>query len=104
MPHSNRRTCGSFQYRRPSVDCELRFTVQNDEHLFALIMEMRADAALRLDDPAMEEVQIRVERRCIEQTHVVELPWSSMHARRHAIFCGFGAGDPLCQRSARRGR
>jgi len=45
---------------RPSiVNC---FAVEDDEHFLALVVKMRANTALWLNDSAMKEKQIRVER------------------------------------------
>ena len=104
---------GPFSTRRAAVDRELRFPVEDHEHLFALIVEVRADAALRLDDAAMQEVQVRVERSRVEQPHVVELArdrraqlgdaryfagvvWAIRSAS--GSFCGL-AGAPCCASS-----
>ena len=94
----------SLQHRRAAVDRELRFAVEDDEHLFALIVEVRADAALRLDDAAVQEVQVRVERRRVEEPHVVELAGAAVHARRRAILCRLGVRDALGERQLLRTR
>ncbi len=98
MTHPDRRTGWPLQHRCASVDRELRFPVEDDEHLFALIVEMRADAALRLDDSPMQEIQVRIERGRVEESHVIQLPRTTVHAGRRAIFGRLGVGDALRQR------
>ena len=67
VPHAAGRAGRALDDGRAAVDGELRFAVEDDEHLLALIMEVRADAALRLNDAAVQEVQIGFEAVGVEQ-------------------------------------
>ena len=78
MPHTAGRPGRSLYLRRTSVNRKLRLAVENDEHLFALVMEVMADAAFRLDDPPVQEEEIGVEIVVIEQGQVVQLAGSFM--------------------------
>ena len=71
VAHARRRARRPFQRRGPAVDRELRFAVENDEHLLAVVVEMRADARLRLDHAAVEEPQVGVERIAAEDAEEV---------------------------------
>ena len=44
MPHPGGRAGGPFQRGRPTVDGELRFPVEDHEHLLAVIVEVLTDA------------------------------------------------------------
>ena len=45
-----------------SVDGELRFAVEDHEHLLAAIVEVLADAAMGVDDALMDEDEVGAER------------------------------------------
>jgi hypothetical protein len=53
MTHPANGSGRSFQQRCTPIDRELRLAVQNDKHLFALIVKMLANAALRKDHASM---------------------------------------------------
>ena len=60
MSHPRRHPHRASQRRRAAIDCELRLAVEDHEHLFALVVEVGADAALRRDDAAVQEVEMGV--------------------------------------------
>ena len=88
----------ALEHRGPPVDGELGFPIEDDEHLLALVVEVGADAALRLDDAAVQEEQVGVERRVIEQGRVVELAGPAVHRRARPVFRRVGVHDALRQR------
>ena len=100
--HARRRPRRSLERGRASVDGELRFTVENHEHLFAVVVKMRADAGLGLDDPAMQEPQVGVERLAAEHPEVVQAARSPVHARRRAVARWVVVRDALLERQSRR--
>jgi hypothetical protein len=61
LPHPARRAGRAFQERGSTIYRKLRFAIEDDEHLLALIMEMMPSAAFRLEDAAMQKVKVRVE-------------------------------------------
>ena len=73
VTHARGRAGGSLQRRRPAVDGELRFAVEDDEHLLAVVVEVLPDAGFRLDGAAMKEPEVRVERVAVEEREVVQL-------------------------------
>jgi hypothetical protein len=79
----------------------LRLAVKNDEHLFALVMEVMADAAFRFDDPPVQEEEIGIEIVVIEQGHVVQLAGSFMDRFGWPVLRRIGVDDALGQGRAR---
>ena len=53
--------------RRAPVDRELRFAVEDHEHLLDDVVEVMADAGARRNDAAMQEVELRRQRAAIQQ-------------------------------------
>jgi hypothetical protein len=62
--HAAKRSGGHFSALRSTVDGELRFGVENEEHFFTCVVEVSADCAPRFDHSAMQKVQVCVE--CVE--------------------------------------
>ena len=100
--HPRGRAGRSLQRRRPPVDRELRFAVEDDEHLLAVVVEVLPDAGFRLDDAAMEEPQVGVERVAAEHGEEGQLPRPAVHARGRPIARGIVVRDPLRERQTRR--
>ena len=71
-----------------TVDRELRFAVEDDEHLFAVVVEVRADAALRLNVPAMQEPQVRVGMVVLEQRPMIIGPAPACTEGAFLFFAG----------------
>ena len=72
--------------RRAPVDRELRFAVEDHEHLLDDVVEVMADAGARRNDAAMQEVELRRDRAAIQQRrerHVPAPPWTA-DRRRYA--------------------
>jgi hypothetical protein len=101
MSHLAGSTGGTFQQRRSAIDGELSLSIEDDEHLLALVVEMRADAALRHDDAAVQKVQIRVERVMIEQTHKIQRTGAGVNRFDEPVLRRVGMGNSLRQRLAR---
>ena len=101
MPHAAGSPGRSFYLRRTPINGKLRLAVKNDKHLFALIMEVMANTALRLDDPAVQEEQIRIEVVIIEQRHIIQLAGSFMNRFGWLVLRRIGVDDALGQRRAR---
>ena len=64
----------------PTSDGELCFAIEDDEHLFALVVKMHADATLRLDHATMDEIHVRVESIGAQQGGEIELAGTAVHA------------------------
>jgi hypothetical protein len=64
---------GALEQGGAPVYGELRFSVEDDEHFFAMIVEVRSDAASGRDNAAMEEEEIgaQVELRDVGAASVV---------------------------------
>ena len=92
-----------LQHGRALIDRELGFAIEDDEHLFALVVEVGADAALGLNHAAMHEKQIALECLRIEERPIVQRTRAIVHRLHVAILRGVGVGDSLLQREQRRG-
>src|SRR5690348_11412695 len=75
-----------LQQRSAAVNRELSLAVQDDEHLLALIVEVRTDSAARRENPAMKEVEVcsQIELRHLsiprsKKLHVVHRAGAIMH-------------------------
>ena len=73
VPHAHGSASRTFQHRRATIDRKLPFSIEDDEHFFTLIVEMRADSALRLQNAAMQKKQVRIERMSIKERCVIKL-------------------------------
>ena len=92
---------GPCEKRGAAVDGELRLAVENDEHLLHVIVEVVADAALGLDDAAVQKHQVGVQGIAAQQLHEVHLPRPGVHVLQVAVLRGIGVRDALRQRFAR---
>ncbi len=101
MAQPRRRARGPFQRRGPAIDRKLGFAIEDDEHLLALVMEMRADAALGLDHPAVHKKQVGFQCLGIEQRSIVQRTGAIMDRLHVAILRRVGVGDSLLQRRHR---
>ena len=74
----DRTTLSSSIWIQCAASRELCFIVQDHEHLFALIVEVMADPALRIDGAAMQKEQVGVQRVLVERasasSHCVATP------------------------------
>ena len=100
VAHPCRCAGRSLQGRRPPVDRELCFAVEDDEHLLAVVVEVLADAGLRLDHAAMQKPQVRVDHVAVEQGEETELAGAAVDARGRPVARRIGVRDPLGQRQA----
>jgi len=50
----------------PAVNGELGLAVEDDEHLLALVVKVRADSALRLNYAAVQKLKVWLQRMGIE--------------------------------------
>src|ERR1700760_4560460 len=62
MSHSARSAYRSFQHRRSSVNRELSFTIEHNEHLFRRVVKMVSDSAPWHNLAAMNKIQVDVHR------------------------------------------
>src|SRR5690349_9177396 len=83
-----------FKHRSAAVDRELRFPVEDHEHLFTGVVEVSTDAALRLDDASMQKEKIGVERMEIEEGHKIERARPAVDGRTVPEFSGIRMSDP----------
>ncbi len=103
MSHPHRRSRDALQHRRAAVDRELRFAVEDDEHLFGGVMEVVADAAARRDLAAMKEIEIRLQRAAGQERHAVHVADAAVRPAR-AIPAGVVMADALGKGGALRMR
>src|SRR6202034_57179 len=94
---------GSLQHGRTLIDCELGFAIEDNEHLFALVVEVGADAALGLNHAAMHEKQDGLQRLRLEEWPVVQHTRAIVHRLHAAVLRRVGAGNSLLQRKQWRG-
>ncbi len=85
----------SLQHRRVPVYGKLRFAIQDEIHLVVEVVQMVARSAMRVEDAAMEEVQIRLERVFAEESCVVEGAGPSMNGLRYLEFARVRVGESL---------
>jgi hypothetical protein len=76
--------------------------IENDKHFFALVMEVSADAAFRLEDPPVQEEEISIQIVLIEKLHNVQQAGSSMGRPGWCVLRRISVGDALGQGLARR--
>ena len=93
--HAVGRAGGGLEERGAAVDGELGLAVEDDEHLFHVVVEVVADAALGLDDAAVEKDEVGVEGLGVEEAGVVEFAGASVDAFGDAELVRFGALDAL---------
>ncbi|WEJ98823.1 MAG: hypothetical protein P0Y59_18035 [Candidatus Sphingomonas phytovorans] len=86
-----------------AVDRELRLPVQDDEHLFAIVVEMFADAASGRDHAAVDEDQVGAERIGAEDWGEFHGSGAGMNALAVAVSGRVGMADALRQRLRRPG-
>ena len=86
-----------FQGRGAAVDGEFGLAVEDHEHLFAVIVEMLADAAARRDLAPIEEVEIGNQRVARQQAHAAHVARAAVRAAL-AVLTGIGMSDALRQR------
>src|SRR5437588_554235 len=84
-PANTRGARRALEQRCAPVNGELRFAVENHEHLFTIVMEVMPNAALRLDDAAVQEEQIGIQAVTIEQGHVVQLAGAMVDRFRRPV-------------------
>ena len=104
VSHAAGRAGGPFQDGGAPVDGELRLAIEDDEHLLALVVKVRADAALGLNDAAVQEEQVGVEAMGVEQSHVIQLAGAIVDRLRGPVLRRVGVHDALRQRLPRRQR
>src|SRR5947209_15102486 len=98
MPHPARRSGRSLQYGCTPINCELRFAVENNEHLLTLVVEVGAYPAFRLKHASVHEEQVRVQRVAIQQSHEVHLSGPCMHRPMGRVLRRIRMSDALGQR------
>src|SRR4030095_11977358 len=59
MPGSADDASRSFYCRRATIDRELRFPIENDEHFFDGVVEVVANTGSRRDLAAMQKIEFR---------------------------------------------
>ena len=93
---------------RAPVDGELRFAVENDEHLFDDVVEVVADAGARRDHAAMQEVEFRRHGAPVEQRRERHAAGAGVDGARLPERRGVGVDDArrraLAARPAARAR
>ena len=72
--------------------------------LKVLMLEVMANAALRFDNAAMQEEQVRVQTVRVEQRHVVQLPGTAVDGLRYVVLCRIRMDDANSKRFACRQR
>jgi hypothetical protein len=58
VTQSRRSASRSLQQGGASINCELRLTVEDNEHFFTMIVKVRSDATTRWNDAPVQEEQI----------------------------------------------
>jgi len=100
VAHAVGGTGGRLQRGGAAVDGELGVVaVQDHEHLFTGIVEMLADAAMGLDDAAMQEDQVGGKRLSAEQGAELHRPGAFMHAGGALHPAGVVMADPGRERA-----
>ena len=100
VAHPHRCAGRPLQDRRASVDRELRLTVKDDEHLFALIVKVMTNASTRHDLAAMHELQIGGQGTAGQERLTRHVAGAVMRAAA-AILTWIGVADALSQRLQR---
>ena len=102
MAHAVRHARRALKQRCAAIDRKLRLAIEDHEHLFAPVMEVLADAAVRVDYAAMEEDQVRLH--CVRAQHHAEAHGarSIMHRRLVANFRWVIMRDAVLNVSGRR--
>ncbi len=72
MAHTQGRAGWTRKEGRTSVDAELRRAVEDQVHLFGLVVEVMTDAAFRLDYATMDKEQVGAERVGVHDRHAVD--------------------------------
>ena len=101
LAHPRRCAAWPFNDGRAAVDRVLRLAVEDHEHLFAVVVEVLADAGVRLDDAAVHEPQVRVDGAAVEQREVIELAGSIVDSRRRVPTSRIVVRDAVREREAR---
>ncbi len=99
MPHAGGRADGSFENRRTAVDGELGLSVEDDEHLFAGVVEVVAYAAAGHDLAAMDEIQGHVHGRGGHEDFAGHVARAVMRPAAR-VFRWIGMSDALGERVA----
>ena len=100
VPHPRRGPGRAFERRGAAIDRELRLTIEDDEHLFALVVKVGADAALRRDHPAVQEVEQRVLPGGGQQGGEVEVSCATVDGGRRSESGRVRVRDPRRQRAS----
>jgi hypothetical protein len=97
--HCTRR---SFDCGGTAIDRELRFSVENDEHLLDGVVKVVADAGSRRDHAAMEKVELGRDGPAIEECGEGHAAGPSVHGGRLPERSRVGVDDSLRQSLRRR--
>jgi len=77
--------------------CELRFVVQDHEHLLHLVVIVMSDAGLGRQYAAVKKEQVSVKGRRVEKLRELHLARSFMHMRFAAVFGWISVHNTLRQ-------
>ncbi len=100
-PHAAGRGCRPAQRGSPAVDRKLRLVVENDKHLFHLVVIVVADAAFGRENAAVHEYQIGVEALGIHQRLKPHLARPAVDRAQHGKPGGIRMSDARPQRLPR---
>src|SRR5437763_217814 len=97
-PHAARRSGRASKNSGTPVDSELSLVIEDDEHLFHLVVIVMADAAFRRNHASMQEDQIRIEGSRVEQTDIAKFAGAAVDVRGFVIRRLVIVGDALFER------
>jgi hypothetical protein len=85
MPRPADNTSRSLYSRRSSIDRELGFSVENDEHLFDGVVEVVANPGSRRNLAAMQEIELGRNSASVEKGRERHRTCAAMHGGRWAV-------------------
>src|SRR5881394_1971070 len=101
MAGSAENTRRPLNQGRASIDGELGFAIENDEHLLNGVVEMMADARASRNLAPMQKIEFRCDGAAIEQRGERHSTGAAMHSGRRTVCRRVGVYDSLGQSALR---